>query len=193
VPTLQYRVGWNTGSLNPGVSVFHGRVTAGNTDGAAATDLSTRVRTLFDTIKGLVTGAVTWDFPAEVLKLNTTTGDLEGVESVTKPLNVVSGAGGSYAAPAGARIEWRTTAIVGGRRLRGRTFVVPLGATNYDTNGTISSSCITTLTAAGNAYKDTGVFTAVQPSIYSRTHGTQADITSVLIPDEAAVLRSRRE
>ena len=190
---LQYRVGWNTGGTNPGVSVFHARIGGGNTAGGASQDFADRTRTFFDAVKGFVAGAIVWDFPGEVLELDTASGDLEGVHEVTKPTNVTASGTGNWAAPAGARIEWRTTAIVSGRRLRGRTFLVPLVVSAYDAAGSLTTPAITALTAAANAYKDANVFVRCNPCVYSRTHGIQADISSVLLPDEVSILRSRRE
>lgn len=190
---LEYRVNWGSGATNPGVSVLHARIAGTSSAGAAATSFSERCRKFFDDIKGVVGGGIVWGFPGEVTELNTATGALEAVHVVTPPANVTSTGAGVYAAPAGIRVEWRTDAIVGGRRLRGRTFVVPLITSGYDTGGTIASSTLTTMASATSNYLSTVVFTSANPSVWSRTHGVQADITSAFLPDEVAVLRSRRD
>lgn len=190
---LEYRVNWSTGGTNPGVSVLHGRPSTAGGNGLAGQALADRARTFFDALKGVVGGGLVWDFPAEVTVLNTTTGVLEDAVAVTKPANVTATGAGNYSALSGARIEWRTGAIVAGRRLRGRTFVVPLSVGQYDAVGTLATTCITTLQAAATGYADANVFSNARPCVWSRTHGIQADITSVLIPDEASVLRSRRD
>ena len=115
------------------------------------------------------------------------------MHAINAPANVTSTVGTACAAPAGLRIEWRTSAIVNGRRLRGRTFIVPLPTSVYESNGTILAATLATFATAANAYRDAGVFSQSQPSIYSRTHGVQADITSVIVPDEVSILRSRRD
>lgn len=190
---LEYRALWQVGIGGPGSSVFHGRIPTATTAGDSAQALADRVRAFMEAVKTVVPGGVTWSFPSEVLEIDTATGVLEDVHNVTPPANVLATGNGVHAAPAGVRIEWRTLAIVNGRRLRGRTFIVPLSTAQYETNGTLVPTCITTLTNAGNAYKDSSVFNASQASIWSRTHGTQADITSFNVPDEVAVLRSRRD
>jgi hypothetical protein len=189
----EYRVGWNSGSTNPGVTVFHGRTTTGANEVTASQGLADRVRAFFDGIKTVIAGGVTWNFPGEVTWLNTSTGELESVQTPNAPANVVSTGAGTYSAPSGCRVEWRTGAIVSGRRLRGRTYFVPLVSNGYDTTGTIAAATITAVKAAADTYALAGPTSAVQPVIWSRTHGIAADITSSIIPDEAAVLRSRRE
>lgn len=190
---LEYRVNWGSGGPNPGVTVVHGRISGAFTSAQAAQALADRTRTFFDAMKGYVGGGVAWTFPAEVTEHNTATGDLEGVDAITAPAPVTSTGSGAYAAPSGMRFEWRTDAIVSGRRLRGRTFIVPLVTSQYETNGTISGTLITAAQTAANAFLSAGVFTACQPSVWSRTHGVQSDITSANIPDEVAILRSRRD
>ena len=190
---LEYRIGWNAAGTNPGVTVMHGRIPAAIAGQVASQSFADRCQKLMDDVKTLVAGATVWSFPGEVTELNTVSGDLEAVHVITPPANVTSTAAGNYSAPSGARIEWRTDAIVAGRRLRGRTFFVPLGAGVYDATGTLSTTTLTALTTAANNFKSNSVFGASQGSVWSRTHGIQADITSAFIPDEASVLRSRRE
>jgi hypothetical protein len=189
---LEYRAQWLT-SGGAGVSVFHGRGTTGTPPETAAQDLANRVRAfLFEMVNSLP-DEVTLSFPDEVLDRNTSTGVLEGLHSVTAPAGFGGNVSGNFAAPAGARVHWNTEAIVSGRRLRGRTFIVPIAAAAYDTNGTLTSTFRTALLGAANTFIDSGVNAWVEASVWSPTHGVQADITSVSVPDEAAILRSRRD
>lgn len=190
---FEYRVGWNSGGTNPGVTVFHGRKGPTSTDSGAAEDLRDKARAFFDAVKGMVGGGVVWNFPGEVTELDTVTGQLQNVVQITAGASVTATGATAYAAPAGGRIEWRTPAIVNGRRLRGRTYVVPLTTGFFDTQGTLSASAITTLSTAAAAFLDLGTYGRISPCVWSRTHGVLADITSAIVPDEAAVMRSRRE
>lgn len=190
---LQYVAHWNEGTANPGYTVLHGRPQTGAPDDLASEDLAERVHALFDAIKAYIPNDYTISFPGEAVRLNTTTGVLEDVYTFTPPANVVGGYSQSWAAPAGFRYDWRTDAIVSGRRLRGRTFIVPVGGAAYADNGTLEPVPMGIFTNAGQDYIDVGVFTNVAPCIWSRTHGILADITSVVVPDEIAVLRSRRD
>lgn len=193
--TLEYRVNWSgTAVTGPGTSVFHGRIATASTAGAAAQDFADRVRLFFGEVRGLIPTGVSWDFPGEVTELDTTTGVLEDVHAITPPsATTSSGAAGNHSRPSGARIDWLTSSITAGRRLRGRTFLVPLYSAGYDTTGTIASTTLTTLNTAAANYIDAGVFADCQPAVWSRTHGVLADIVSKSITDRATVLRSRRD
>lgn len=192
---LEYRVNWSgTAITGPGVSVFHGRTDGVATTSAAVQALADRVRKLFDDLKSKFPPGTQWTFPAEGVELDTTTGDLLDFHAITAPASVSSTATSSgYARAAGARIDWLTTAIVGGRRLRGRTFLVPMAGPNLAADGTLETASVDAIRTAANAYKDTSVFSACHPGIWSRTHGILGDITSVNVPDMLTVLRSRRD
>lgn len=190
---LEYRVGWNVGGANPGVTVLHGRPSDLISDQDAAQELTERARGLFDALKALFPPSITFSFPAEVTEFNTSTGVLEDVFVTTPQANITATGTGNWTAPAGGRVEWRTEAIVAGRRLRGRTFFVPFTIGSYDGTGTLASATVTLLQTAAAAYFSDAVFDQVDPCIWSRTHGILADITSVVVPDEVSVLRSRRD
>ena len=190
---LQYRALWNAGGSNPGFSVFHGRGAFGATEGEASQALADRVREFFDGVKSIVTNDFQWTFPGEVLDYDTSTGVLQEVHAVTPPAPVAAASTVAYSAASGARIEWRTSAVVAGRRLRGRTFLVPVYAGAYETDGTLSETAKATLASAAVKYWDTSLLTAAQPAVWSRTHGIMADIVSALIPDSVSILRSRRD
>lgn len=190
---LEYRTNWSYGAGSPGVTVFHGREQVESGKQAAADDLASRVAEFFDDIAPLVPTEVEWTFSSEVLELDTSTGVLLQVLPVTPASSVAGENVSTHAAPAGARVAWTTPAIVAGRRLRGATFVVPISSGAFDSDGSLTSGSIDGLNLAAAAFYDTGIFTSVAPSVWSRTHGIQADITGHQIPDRVAVLRSRRD
>lgn len=192
---VELRVNWAGTSLTgPGVSVLHARTSGGSTTVQCAQALSDRARAFFDAVKALVPAGVTWSFPSECTELDTTTGQLIGVHPVTPPADVVStGAVSTLLRPIGARVDWLTTAIVNGRRLRGRTYLVPLTVGSFDGSGSIATTPLGTMETAATAYKNTGLFTASQPAVWSRTHGILADISGSNVPDFQTVMRSRRD
>lgn len=190
---LVYRPQLNPGGSNPGFCTFHGRSNDPVPANLAAAALAGLARKFWDDMKSLMPPTSVWSFPGEALDLNTSTGVLEDVYTFTPPASVTGTGSGNVAAPAGARVEWRTDAIVSGRRLRGRTFVVPLTTACYEANGSLAAGIMATINSAATAFRDDSFFTDVSPTIWSRTHGIQADITSHILPDEVAVLRSRRD
>ena len=84
--------------------------------------------------------------------------------------------------------------MAGGRRIQGRTFLVPLVASAFDSTGTISTAALATLQTAANGLV---AYDTIDPVVWKRptpfTVGSFATITEARIPDMAAVLRSRRQ
>lgn len=107
-----------------------------------------------------------------------------------------------YAAPVGASIEWRTSDFVGGRRVKGRTYVVPLLASAFETDGSLSSTTLSSVQAAA-----AGLIAApsqlvvwqrpraasVGPPPVSARVGSLHLVAAAGVSDRAAVLRSRRD
>lgn len=123
----------------------------------------------------------------------------------------VSGIGGTgaYAAQSGLVIDWLTSLVVDGRRRQGRTFIVPIIPSSFDSDGSLSSANVTQYTTYATtliaAYAgEMKVFVrplasqvAVPgniPPIKARTGhvGAAAQIISARVPDIVATLRSRR-
>lgn len=158
------------------------------------------IRTFFDAVKALLPTGTTINVPSSGDRIDEVTGDILGTWSVaTTPAVVTCTGAGQYAGNAGVCIHWLTNTIVRGRRLRGRSFLVPVVATAFDTNGTPSATAMTTLTNAANALV-TALGTTFQ--VWSRPQkatpehpaytGTRGPVTSARVPDLAVSLRSRR-
>lgn len=102
---------------------------------------------------------------------------------------------GAYAAPSGAHINWRTGDIKNGRRVRGRSFLVPLYGGAYDSDGSIAATVLTDL--RGNLATLVTALVGSDARIWSRptqsAAGTAHEIVSADIPDKTATLRSRRD
>lgn len=143
------------------------------------------------TLGGDLPNDVTITFEAEVKEIDIASGALLGVHAVTPPASVTGVQTGVYSAPSGAKVDLITNGIVAGRRLKGRTFVVPLISTSYADNGLISSGARGRLNTAFEAFRDQAG--AYSLGVWSRTHGVLADVISVSASTKAAVLRSRRD
>ena len=137
---------------------------------------------------------VTWQSQNQGDVIESTTGVISGSwAGAAQPS--VSGTGvGAYTAPSGCVINWRTAGVVDGRRLRGRSFMVPLHGGAYDSDGTISAAALTSLRTALATFQ-----AAAAPvlQVWSRpldgAGGSNHTVTSADIPDKAAILRSRRD
>jgi hypothetical protein len=186
----EYRLVWSTPGGGTGYSVFH---TAAPTTAAEAQSAASAFHTFAQTILSYMPNEVSIVGDTEYRVLNDVTGTLTGVFSVS------GGTGGSgsdtanYNRAAGARIDWGTNTIVGGRRLRGRTYIVPLGTGAFDSNGLVSAAGIAALANAGANLVDD--LDAVQRPlvVWSRVYGQTATVTNVQIPPKGAILTGRRD
>lgn len=144
-----------------------------------------------DVCAGLMPDNITFTVPNAGELINDGTGTMEGAWSEGSTYTRTGVQTGVWAAPVGAVVTWRTTTIVRGRRLRGRTFVVPLVGAAFEDNGTLSSTNLATLQSAANdLIADADLRVWSRPTASSP--GTSANVTSATVPDIAAVLRSRR-
>jgi hypothetical protein len=135
-----------------------------------------------------------WHFTiqSDVSKLDDSTGDLVSVESITPLTQVGSGGDSGYAGGVGAVVGWITNAVHGTRRLKGRTFVVPLSAPRYEADGTITSAALTTIRAAATtliAHADFGVWGRPVGGV----NGLFSNAAATNTRDHVAILRSRRD
>ena len=93
----------------------------------------------------------------------------------------------------GARVEWITGVVFNGRRVRGRTFLVPLAKSRFEGPGMLTSGCVSVLQAAASA-----LVSATDLRIWSRPSGApgalggSALVSAAVVPDQVSWLRSRR-
>lgn len=127
-----------------------------------------------------------------------TTGDLAGVWASTGGGTVTSSTSAASAAGVGACIGWQTGGIVSGtrgpRKLRGRTFIVPLQVGAYDTNGTLTSTGLTVIGTLANALQAAGPLAVWhRPTSATASDGTSYGVISNRVRDKVAYLSSRRD
>lgn len=184
----QYRALWNTPGGGTGYSVIHA---LNCTTAEEAQTFSTATSQFFTDLEDLFPDEVQVGYDSEVIVM-TSAGLLIDVFPVT-PASPMTGTQVSvYNRAAGVRIDWGTDEIVAGRRLTGRTYLVPAAAGAYDSNGLVNSSTITAVTSAANTYRlalgDLGGL-----CVWSRTHEQTAPVTNVSVPAKGAILRGRRD
>lgn len=127
--------------------------------------------------------------------LDESTGNITSQVDITPPDVIEGGSTGTYSAASGAVINWNTSAYVNGRRVRGRTFLVPLTTSAYDSSGDLTSAVLTGI-RNGAGYLTSGA--SLMPFVvWSRPRagagGTAHPVVSATVPDKGAVLRSRRD
>lgn len=189
---------WTGFTGSPGYSNFF--FSSGFLDGGLLNDeaqlLSDRVVSAFDALTQILPGSVTITTEPEVAVIDSDSGMATNFSIVDQD-SVNGGASGSmgYPGPSGAVVTWRTDDLRNGRRIRGRTFLVPLSNTAFEGDGTLRENAIGYL----NNFADTLVGGSLDGDlgVWSRpvggSGGVFATVTGYSIPDMVAVLRSRRD
>lgn len=155
-----------------------------------------RVRSFFNSLLIRFPSSVTISVSPEVSIFDEVSGELLGYSTADETPDDVEGQGSSsYSGPSGAVINWSTDTVNRGRRVRGRTFLVPLADAVYDSSGTLSTAALNDLRDAAEILMGDG--DGPQFVVWSRPRdgagGALAPVTSYRVPDMAAVLRSRRD
>jgi len=163
----------------------------------SANEAAARARQLFEAMKGQFPDGVTITISPQVAEIDDATGQQQDEFTATTTGLPVPGTGvANRSAPSGACINWRTSTFVNGRRLRGRTFLVPLSTNAYQTDGTLEAGTLTVLRAAAVAYLTDAVGPSAKPVVWHRpiggAGGSSALITASAVTDVAAILTSRR-
>jgi hypothetical protein len=193
------KVRWQGFTGSPGWSNFYFDDATGdllsNADAIAVAD---RVKTFFTNIKGMFPNVVNWKIQSDVEVIAESTGELIGVEAIPDiPAIVGTGGATGYSAATGFVVTWRTAGVRTGRRVRGRTFLVPAASISYGTDGTIETVTLGTLTAQAALLANTagtiplGVWS--RPTAPGAADGAWYPVNAATVPDMAAVLRSRRD
>lgn len=171
--------------VGPGVSTFY--------FGEAASGFPADLFNFWDALKGIIGGGVTVTVPDSGDLIDVATGELSGTWTDTGGGAISSTGIGDYALGVGARIRWHTNGVVGGRRVVGSTFIVPLAPGSYQSSLGLTNAVVTTLTAAAGA-----LFSAASgPNhVYSKPRpgraGSSHPVVSASAPDAVSWLRSRR-
>lgn len=188
---FEYRAVWSVTGGGVGYSVFHVREAGLSSVAAEAQIFVDDLRAGLVTLGGDLPNDVTISFESEVKEIDVPTKALIGVHAVTPPASITGVQTSTYAAPSGAKVDLITNAIVAGRRLKGRTYIVPLIGSSYADNGQISSGARGRLNTAFEAFRDQpGAYSL---AVWSRTHNVLADVAACSASTRAAVLRSRRD
>lgn len=180
----------------PGAPGYSNFFFQGAADASRAAASRGRVVSFVNEVIEVVAGGVGLTVEDEVATFDEASGALTGYASAgSNPVAAVAGGSGAYSGPSGGVISWNTDTVRGNRRVRGRTFIVPMKATAYDSDGSLSAAAIAALNDAagellqGGSPSGFGVWS--RPGVNGA--GVFALVTSYRVPDLAAVLRSRRD
>lgn len=184
----QYRAIWTVPGGGTGYSVFNFQNAGDSTEAQAIAD---DVHDFFDAFEGNVPNDVQFSFDSEVT-VHDLDGTLTSVFAVTPGAPITGAWTGGFARAQGLRIDWQTGHIVEGRRLTGRTYIVPVANTMFDDNGALTPAAVTAWTGYGQDFIDaTGANSPLV--VWSRTHNIAWAADTASVPANGAILRSRRD
>lgn len=184
---MRMRVGWSGWNGGPGVSTFY----ASGTDPAP---LLKGIDTFFANLTTYVPSGIIFTVYGGGDIIESTTGVLTGQWQHQADVTHTCSGNGNYAAAAGCQIRWNTSTIHSGRRLAGRTFLVPLTSANFDGTGQVNASTSTSLTTGANQLISDSLNSLV---VWGRPKGgaggLAGEVTTANVPRKDVVLRSRRD
>lgn len=176
-----HRVEWRGLPTGPGVSTFYAD--------DAGMDIRPYLDSLFTAIGIKTPGAISFYIPNSGITIDSGTGHPNGSWTAGSAITRAATGSGAYAAPVGGLIRWETPVFIAGRRLVGKTFLVPFLSGCFESDGTLLNTVKTDLQAAAALF----VTGATSFRIYSRRNAAVANVTTSSVPDKAMVLRSRRD
>jgi len=196
---LRGKIRWTIPGAGTAWSVLHfGTTSLASPVQADADAAVARMQAWATSIKSLLPNVVSLNVQAETEEINEGTGNLIGVWTSTTPTTQTgtAAAGQGWAAAAGAVVSWSTPSVRNNRRVRGRTFVVPVSNEVWDVDGTLKSVPYGTLNTAAGALRvdgpDVDLRVYCRPTTSGGSDGFAAVVLSHRVPDMSAVLRSRR-
>lgn len=160
-----------------------------------ANQVAQRVMDAFSEVVGQLAPGTIIRIEPEAAVVDSETGTTTGYRNISDVAGLESLGTGNYAGPAGAVVTWRTSDLRFGRRIKGRTFLVPLSGNAFDADGTINGGTISDLQAfaatlvGGDLDSEFGIWSRPRDG----AGGVFATVDSFSIPDRVAVLRSRRD
>lgn len=163
-------------------------------DGGDMTGVASAVRAAYAAAAGGIPTGVSVQVPSSGDVIDEATGMLTGAWTDATVTPVDGGGAATAAAGVGLCSTWSTDGVVNGRRIRGRTFLVPLSTAVYDNDGTLTPAGI----AAGTGFA-TGMLAVPgfciwhRPSALNPATGTRAIVNGFRVRDRAAFLSSRRD
>jgi hypothetical protein len=178
-------------------NLYFRNATPGIIDQAVVDNAVTKVDNWISGFQTRIPTTVTCQTDPTVEVIDDTNGQLQEFMNATVGAPRVGTGTGNYSAAAGAVCNWYTGGIRNGRRIRGRSFLVPLAGSALGPNGTLDDANLTALRTNTTTFTAaTGAARLVvwgRPSTPGGTDGVSAEVISFTIPDKTAVLTSRRD
>jgi hypothetical protein len=196
---LKVTAKWDGFNGGPGYSNFffkpQGFIESGDVEAAAAANA---VSSFFGSILSVFPNPLKITLQSDVPVIDETNGEMTHIAN-GGGWSAQQGTGGTaaYSGPSGAVVTWRTAGVRNSRRVRGRTFLVPLAGGIYDVDGSLAGGPLSTIRTAASALVAAGG-SSVDPVVWSRPSAPGASdgiahiMNAATVNDSVAILRSRR-
>lgn len=188
---VRFRTIW---SNFPGAPGYSNMYVSGAEDPTVAAGAASAIHDFFDAVRVYVPSGTTLQVQGVGDIIDDATGQITGQVSFTQPASSAGSGTGVYSGASGVLVDWLTATYRNGRRVRGRTYIVPVTSTAYDSNGSIATGVLNAVTSAATtllAALDGSMVVWSRPTAAHPTGGSSV-ITGATVPDLAVVMRSRR-
>jgi hypothetical protein len=188
----KYTTTWSGGKIGTGFTNLYFTLGTGTAQAVADS-----VKAFFSgcySVGAFLPTGVTMSFASQVDQIGDHSGELTLSELVTPPSPITGSDGTRYAAVAGGCVTWQTNGFLGGKRVRGRTFLVPVGGGGLQADGTLDSTFLGFVSTAAAALIAATPELVVwhRPTSTAAADGAPFVVTGAKITDRAAYLTSRR-
>ena len=200
---IRVKINWTGFPGGPGYTNLHFEpVTEGAITQAVVDDAVAITQTWIAAFRPDMPSSVTTGVDPTITELDEQFGSITHFWTATVAAPAAGPSNGVYAAGSGVCVNWGTDGVWLGRRVRGRTFIVPIGEPGLATNGSLNDTRLAawrtaTATFAGAANQARLVVwrrpTIVVPPGEPLGDGGAYDVNSSFINDKVAQLRSRRD
>jgi hypothetical protein len=165
----------------------------GNLLSAEVTQQLNAMKTFFGAVAGSIPSAVSISYSGLAQEYDDA-GKLTKEVSVAAPAQTAGSSAAAFGAPCGTVVNWETGQFnAQGHRIRGRTYLVPLGSTAFQTDGTMGSGTITAIQAAANTLVTGLIPMVVVSKTKTGVYTGIKNVTAASVPDRVCILRSRRD
>jgi hypothetical protein len=154
------------------------------------------LRTAYAMLGSALATSTSIQVPGSGETIDSASGALVGTWAAGSTPAIITGSStDTSAAGVGACVNWLTSDIVGLRRVRGRTFIVPLSTFAYDAQGTLTTAQQTALNNFATAVRALSPVLKIwhRPTNTPPTDGSAHTVNGHRLRDHVAFLSSRRD
>lgn len=162
--------------------------------------------TFFDAIKAFFPLKINWVVNPFWKFIDETTGKMTGAGGGGPQPTITATGADAFAPQTGVQVRWETAGFENGRRVKGRTYLVPCVGAQFGSNGVPSATMCNTINAAADVMRQayTGNLVVWHRPLYDydvpegsdpilKRPGKSIAVTSTVCPTKAVTLNARRD